>query len=920
VNEQTLPQNIGPYQIIKSLGKGGMGEVFLAYDPKCQREVALKRIRPDLSTQEVIKNRFLKEAIITSKLAHPAIVPIYSLHEEEGQLYYIMPYLEGKTLKELIKKAQKNETENSVASFLRIFLSLCQACAYAHSKGYLHRDLKPENIIVGNFGQVYILDWGLVKAIDDLSQDESLLQEKDEEEEETLNSNADHKNLTRPGKLVGTLAYMAPERVRGESSSVFTDIYALGVIFYQLLTLQLPFRRKSLKEFRAQLKKERLPDPVEVAPYRDIPPELVRLVKKCLNFDKSKRYKDVVSLIEDLENYIVGRSDWFLHSQLDIFKKSDWEFQENIVIPKSSHKSEWVNASVSKKSFSGNTQLLASIKISAEGSGIGFLLSIPEASQRNHPLEGYSLWLSAKDEEPTKLFKSSVEVMRLEEIKLSKEEWHEIRFEKIDRHIHCYINEKLIFSYISYLPLLGTHVGVVFKDADFEIKPLKVSMGSLNLKLSCLAIPDAFLANKDYFRALAEYRRIAYAFAGRQESREALFLSGITLLEKAKSVKDSMESENILNEAINEFEKLRGSPGAPLEYLGKALVYEALGEVEEEIKCFALAIRRYQGHPLLPLLNEQILFRLHSRTKKNRLATFQFALLVLTNLTNTITQDTLNLFDNLEKQLEPLFFIQNDSLELQPLYFALHLSYLFNKPFNIKELGKKSTDHKFIQTCLIALLQLREHDLVKELLPEVASEEFGLISAVNQDAGLDELELLINKAIDDQQAAILLCSIIKALDNKHIDKVIEFHNRFYDKLLTIEAQFQFDLYLIWALLIKNDWINLEALFNKYPLDYLNQETTLLHFLYGCFLYSTEGKEIANIHFSGILDTAYPKSSCLASHYLFSKGIEPTSWFSNAFPIEKLELYRQLCLFYRCNNNATLEIHYQREIDAFYSNC
>jgi serine/threonine protein kinase len=915
VSDSSLPQNIGPFQIIKSLGKGGMGEVFLAYDPKCQREVALKRIRSDLSCQEVIKNRFLKEAIITSRLAHPAIVPIYSLHEEEGFLYYIMPYLEGKTLKEIIKKAGKNECESSIPFFLRLFISLCQALAYAHSKGYLHRDLKPENIIVGNFGQIYILDWGLVKAIDDTT-----LDDRDNEDILEKEESIDQVNLTRPGKLVGTLVYMAPERVLGKPSSVSTDIYALGVIFYQMLTLFLPFRRKSLKEFRANLKKERLHNPEEVAPYRDIPPELSRIVKKCLDPDPDKRYFDVITLIADLENYFEGKSDWFTLKELDIDKKNDWEFQEHIVIPKSNHKTEWVNASVSKESFSGNTQLLAKIKIASDGNGIGLLLSIPESLDREHPLEGYSLWLSARSDETTKLFRSTVEVMRLEDLILTKNEWHEIRFEKVDRHINCYIDKNHIFSYISYLPLLGSHVGVVFKDADFEMLPIKVSVGSFNLKVSCLAIPDAFLASKDYSRAIAEYRRIGYAFPGRQEAREALFLSGITLLEQAKSFKDNKESQNILNSAMSEFEKLKGTPGAPLEYLGKALVYETLGEVEEEIKCFALALRRYPQHPLLNLLFDQILFRLHSRTKKNRLTTFHFALLTLTNLKEEITSETLGLFDIIEKQLEPLFFIQNQNDSKSQDYLALKLSFWLNKPHSIVELIKISTNHYFIKAALLALLYLGQHNLVSSLIPEVASKEFEMICLVEKNASIDLLNQVMPLRLDNEHTAVLLYPMIKALDKNDTQTVIDYYNKFYDRTLTDESKLQLDLYMIWALIIKKDWINLEALFNKYPEDFLHQETSLMHFLYGCFLYATEGKEIASVHFSGILDTPYPMSSCLASHYLFSKGIEPSSWFSNAFPYEKLQLYRQLSLFYLSANNLTLENHYKREIDAFYSNC
>jgi serine/threonine protein kinase len=903
-----LPQYIGSFKIIKSLGKGGMGEVFLAFDSKCQREVALKRIRSDLVSQEVIKNRFLKEAIITSKLAHPSIVPIYSLHEDEGLLYYIMPYLEGQTLKEHIRKAKTSESEGTVTNFLRIFMNLCQAVSFAHSKGYLHRDLKPENIIIGNFGQVYILDWGLVKAIEDPVHDEDI-----HECEITTN---DTTNLTRPGKLLGTLAYMAPERVKKEPSSISSDIYALGVIFYQLLTLQLPFKRRSLKEFKANLSKEKLIDPTIIAPYRDIPLELSRVVKKCLDPDKLSRYQDTHSLILDLKSYIEGKSEWFKSADLNLKNKVHWEFQEHFVIPKNNHRSEWVSASVSKESFSGNTQLISRFKINTGGLGIGFLLSIPEALQREHPLEGFSLWLSARKDEPTKLFRSLVEVMRLEEVCLSCNEWHEVRLEKVDRHIHCFIDRKHIFSYISYLPLFGTHVGVYFKDVEFDIESLSVFVGSLSLKLSCLAIPDAFLANKDYSRALAEYRRIGYAFSGRQEAREALFLSGITLLEQAKTIKNTQEQQAILNLASEEFEKLRSTPGAPLEYLGKALIYETTLEFEEEIKCFALAIRRYPKHPLLYLLYDQILFRLHSKTKQNRLTVFEFALLTINHLKDILNKETEALFDILQKQLEPLFFLKELKNHTSHQNFALELAFWLNKPHFIEEIIKDFNDIQLIKTGLKALLYLGCFENIKSFIPQVAPYEFKLIELACQD---HTLSFLKNEpcAIDDQKAFIILFFMQKYLDLDKPDDVIDLYHIFYKRITEEEAKFEFDVLLIEALLLKKDWLNLEIIFNRYPQDFLIQETTLLHFLYGCFLNVTESKEIAEAHFSSILDTPYPKIASLASHYLFSKGIEPSIWFSNAFPYEKLILFRQLRLFYECSGNKVLAAYYKKQIEAFF---
>lgn len=138
--------HLGPYQILHSIGKGGMGEVFLAYDTSCGRRLALKRIRTDLMDHIQMHNRFLKEARITSQLAHPAIMPIYAIQSEGNLIYYTMPYIEGETLKQVLRKTRAQEKKGekldhvggSIPALVRIFLSICQAVAYAHSQGVLH--------------------------------------------------------------------------------------------------------------------------------------------------------------------------------------------------------------------------------------------------------------------------------------------------------------------------------------------------------------------------------------------------------------------------------------------------------------------------------------------------------------------------------------------------------------------------------------------------------------------------------------------------------------------------------------------------------------------------------------------------------------------------------------------------------------
>jgi serine/threonine-protein kinase len=415
--------NDGQYKLIKSLGKGGMGEVFLAYDSACQRQVALKQIRTDLQKYQSIQRRFLREAHIAAKLTHPSIVPIFSISQTSDNVYYTMPYVEGETLKQILKESKQSDSKTAISSLMRIFLNICHGIAYCHSKRILHRDIKPENIMVGKFGEVLIFDWGLAEYID---------QPENELENEEIPSSP---HLTRPGKVVGTLAFLAPERTT-EAATEQTDLYALGVILYQILTLKLPFKRIDLETFQKMWSYEELIDPIEAAPYRDIPHALNQIVKKCLQPMKELRYKKVTDLISDLESFMEGRPEWVAVKELKIDQKEDWEFQENVLLAKhiaitrSTEVMEWVNLMISKGSFAGNTKVEAFIRLGKASSGIGFLLNVPEAGERQDLMDGYTVWIGSKDHPGCKLFRCNIEVMEASNVSLQPEIWHLIRIEK----------------------------------------------------------------------------------------------------------------------------------------------------------------------------------------------------------------------------------------------------------------------------------------------------------------------------------------------------------------------------------------------------------------------------------------------------------------------------------------------------------
>lgn len=907
------------YQLLESIGKGGMGEVFSAFDTICGRNIALKQIRSDLLEHPQIRHRFLREAHITCQLTHPGIIPIYSIQTLPSSVYYTMPLVKGETLKQIIRKTRQQEKRGekpdhiggSIPALMRIFMTICQAVAYAHTKGVLHRDLKLENIIIGQYGEVLILDWGLAKYIDSPSTDEDL----------AIPNFPSQPHVTKIGKIVGTIAYMAPERGKGQPATIQTEIYALGVILYQLLTLTPPFKRGTLKEFQKQMEHEKWQDPVLIAPHRDVPKILARITEKCLHRDPQERYRSVDEIIHELENYLEGRSDWFYMGELSIKQKEDWEFQElvfiaqHVAITRITEETEWVNLMISRQSFNGNIRIETSVCLGEQGEGIGLLFGIPEAGERSSINEGYCLWLSSDAQRSSKLLRSSVEVMHVPDIFLKRHKKTDIRIEKIEKSIHLYLDDVLQFSYIAHLPLMGTHVGFLSKDSNFGIDPLKIYVGSLNLMVNCLAVPDAFLAHRDFAQALSEYRRIAYSFPDRAEGREALFRAGLTFIEQAKGASDKLP---FLELALDEFEKLHATPGGPLEYLGKALVYQMLDDSEEEIKCFEIAYRRYPRHPLLPVLKEHILSRMHEVARRQRVATYRFILLTVRHFPpQGIDAHTKRLFNSLQKHWEPLLFIEEHASKipsLLPLRFAAGLAFWLAKPYILGEILEdvlKNDPPSSIETAnvLTSLVELgawdyaqHQFEKVQPFLSERHREDIQNMFLCHQkplEEVFSSLILCSDKCLEFSQTRTLLYVMDRALDQRRGDLVQQLMQQLKKIPLSFDDHLSFNHRLLWAHLLDKNWKMARELLYTYPVELLNTNSTLLHFLYGCWLRATEGAEMAKIHFMGLLHVNYPRSWTLAGHELIGDFSLKSAWLDQAFLWEKRQLYRQLALYYDC---------------------
>jgi serine/threonine protein kinase/Tfp pilus assembly protein PilF len=274
-----IAESIAHYRIIRKLGAGGMGEVYLALDTKLDRKVAIKVLQPDSLTEENLKKRLLKEAQAAAKLDHPNICAVYDVNEADSHTFIVMQYIEGETLGE---KMLRQPLELSTA--LAIAEQAAEALAEAHTLGIVHRDLKPQNMMITPRGQLKILDFGLAKQI--RSSDSVDF----EAPTDTL--------LSTPGHVVGTMPYMSPEQLQGEPLDTRSDIFSLGVTLYEMLAGKHPFQDKS---DAVTLSRIMLADPIPTEQFHaHVSPELQALLNKMLSKDKAARYQNAQDLLTDL--------------------------------------------------------------------------------------------------------------------------------------------------------------------------------------------------------------------------------------------------------------------------------------------------------------------------------------------------------------------------------------------------------------------------------------------------------------------------------------------------------------------------------------------------------------------------------------------------------------------------------------------
>jgi serine/threonine-protein kinase len=303
----------GRYEAGDLLGRGGMGEVRSLGDKRIGRDVAMKVIRSGHGT--VGQDRFLREARVQGQLEHPSVVPVYDLGlDPNGAPFFTMKSLQGRTLSEIIKRLRAGDAE-TLAQFgrrrlLGVFVDVCQAVAYAHKKGVVHRDIKPSNVMAGDFGQVYVLDWGVAKLRGEPEQEAPQIPA------EAPIRDTDQTPQTEAGAILGTPGYMAPEQFSEEPVDVRADVYALGVLLFELLFLEPMHRGKTATALMMSTLDGIDWDAWSEASEVDAPPELVAVCEQATRRRAGERFEDVPCLLRAVERYLEGDRDLALRREL----------------------------------------------------------------------------------------------------------------------------------------------------------------------------------------------------------------------------------------------------------------------------------------------------------------------------------------------------------------------------------------------------------------------------------------------------------------------------------------------------------------------------------------------------------------------------------------------------------------------------
>ena len=620
---EILPEEgIGKYEMGTLLAEGGMGAVYQAHDKHCRRTVAMKVLADRQCRSPEDLTRFVEEAQITSQLEHPNIVPVHELGKDSnGCPYYTMKYVRGLTLTDVLEdiRGGKQEviTQYPLARLLTIFQKACDAVAFAHSRNVIHRDLKPDNILLGDFGEVLVMDWGLAKWVGAPKPAEESVEKKTHRLEVQMAESVDSlrsKKLgsglrTIGGQVVGTPAFMSPEQAASGKLDVRSDIYTLGAILYSILTLRPPVMGDNLQEVLQKIKdgkvipiqlyKEGVDSPtghrkvsLPHCPGRQIPVALIEVVLKAMTRNPADRYQSVKDFQQDIEAYQDG-----LIWNLII----DEDFSEpNITTRWAVYggKYELVNGEL--RLYGGEPQFLllrhplpGDVRIEFEchqesiylNDIACFLSAVPARNLKETPPSGYEFKFGAYSNSVNVLARSDIKLWSKTEAPLVRGKKYVVRAERVGSQLRMTVNGEEIFKVTDPDPLSGpdrTAVGVLGWMADTRYSRIRVYSLGTPWKADALDTAERHLHKGHYVTAMDLFKEVIDSLPDPERRERAMKGYEVArnrqaALQSLPSMREKLEEEwpgivvdlrmdndgltlDISNRGIRDLSPLRGLP------------------------------------------------------------------------------------------------------------------------------------------------------------------------------------------------------------------------------------------------------------------------------------------------------------------------------------------------------------------------
>lgn len=559
-------QRIDGLDIISRIASSSNGEVLLAKQHELERFVALKRPLTAHLTEEQT-DAFKKEAYITASLSHPGVVPLYTMGRGiDERLYYTMKPIKGISLEELLNKWKKKDSqvtkEYSLIKLIHILLNASETVAYAHNKNIAHLDIHPGNIIVGEFGDVTLIDWG--KGI-----------KLNEETNESSTSGI---------YISGSPIYRPPEQINNGKVGKYTDVYSLGIILFEILTDKTPFKKNTTKETIEAITEGIQNTPEDQYLNYGIDPLLSKACKLAINKNLATRLTatefckiltrfamfevDIITHFFQTPKNSIKKEDWF-----NVYpKKESWALQEGVwstIYEYTQNLLFWKTPVTGNFSFSCEgwvSELPNELALVCYGKSIKDTTGWGQASEIN---KGYWFQFGADNNLYTKLARHGEDILVDANFTMEKNKKYTLTISYQDGWLRCYIDKELVFNYRELHPFYGHQIGFYSYGKGSHFRPLEVKYQSAGLKIPSIRLADEHFTFNRFDAAISKYNEIIEAFPDRLEGLESTLKKGYCLAKQNKII-----------EATNAFETLQNTILEPYALFGMAMLELPSNEFE----------------------------------------------------------------------------------------------------------------------------------------------------------------------------------------------------------------------------------------------------------------------------------------------------------------------------------------------------